>query len=95
MTPISFQNSTPNVESTYPGTAAVIREAFEKQSLSNDIIEALISSLSVNSLKQYNCAYKKWWQYCKQKDIDHYSNNIPQILKIFFFSSQLKAGAGY
>lgn len=53
-----FQDSTPYVESTYPGTAAVIREAFEKQSLSNDIIEALISSLSVNSFKQYNCAYK-------------------------------------
>lgn len=53
----------------------------------------MISSLAESSLKQYNSAYKKWWQFCSQHNIDCFDNNIPIILN--FLTSQFKAGASY
>lgn len=53
----------------------------------------MISSLSNSTIKQYNCAYKKWWHFCTQNGIDCYEVNIPLILQ--FFTLQYKSGAGY
>lgn len=53
----------------------------------------MLSSLAENSLKQYNCAYKKWWQFCLDNNIHCFDCNIPIILK--FFTDQYKLGASY
>lgn len=64
-----------------------------KQAFTPDTVDIIISSLSNSSLKQYCCAFKKWWLFCAQHKVDLFSNNIPLILE--FFTSQFKAGAGY
>lgn len=53
----------------------------------------MISSLASSTLKQYDCAYKKWWEFCCYQKIDCYDINVPIILK--FFTQQFELGAGY
>lgn len=53
----------------------------------------MLASLNGNTLKQYNSAYKKWWQYCKQNNVDCYNNNVPFTLA--FLTLQFKTGASY
>lgn len=53
----------------------------------------MIASLAKNSLKQYSCAYKKWWHFCTKNNISCYSTNIPLILK--FLTVEIKEGASY
>jgi integrase len=52
-----------------------------------------MASLAETSLKQYNCAYKKWWLFCEETKHDFYTINIPVILK--FLATQFKNGASY
>lgn len=47
----------------------------------------MISSLSTSSIKQYNVAFKKWWNYCFSHKIDFYKAPLPILLK--FFTDQL------
>lgn len=81
------------METPYPGVSAIIRQAYLKQSLAPETIDVLISSLAESSLKQYNCAYKKWWQFCLQNKEDCFSVNIPFLLK--FLTVQYNSEASY
>lgn len=53
----------------------------------------MLASLSPNTLKQYNCVYKKWWLFCKNSSIDLFNNNIPKVLQ--FLTEQYDAGCNY
>jgi integrase len=56
-------------------------------------IDIMILSLSANSLKQYNCALYKWWQYCKDNKLDYLSVNTSLVLN--FLTEQYQRGASY
>lgn len=53
----------------------------------------MISSLAPSSLKQYNCAYKKWWKFCNTHKIDLFCIEIPKILE--FLTEQYESGSNY
>lgn len=53
----------------------------------------MISSLSNSSIKQYNCVYKKWWQFCLVHKIDFFTVDIPMALT--FLTLQFENGANY
>lgn len=81
------------METAYPGVSIIIREAFTRQSLEPNTIDIMISSLAVATLKQYNCAYKKWWHFCTEKEINFFHMDIPTILN--FFTILFNNGASY
>lgn len=54
----------------------------------------MIASLSVNSLKQYNVAYKKWWKFCQtNNNYDYLSVSVPLALN--FLTNEFQLGASY
>lgn len=56
-----------------------------------DTIEVMISSLSVNTIKQYSVALNKWWIFCKGENI--FDVSITKILE--FLTDQFKTGSSY
>lgn len=52
----------------------------KRRSLSEDVIEVMLASLSKNSIKQYDCCLRKWWVYCKSNKEDLYNVSIPKVL---------------
>lgn len=64
-----------------------------RQGLTTETIDIMIASLAKNSIKQYDCALKKWWDFCVQNKVDYYVVNIPSILN--FFTQLFQAGASY
>lgn len=53
----------------------------------------MISSLSQNSLKQYNVTLKKWWFFCKARNQDPFLNKLPLLLD--FLTNEYNCGASY
>ena len=52
-----------------------------------------MSSLSESSLKQYDCCLKKWWIFCKGKNLSFYETGITDILQ--FLTNEFDKGASY
>lgn len=71
----------------------VIREAFLRKSLTPETINIITASLSNNTLKQYNTAYRKWWQFCQTHKVDCYTASIQTVLH--FLSREFETGASY
>ncbi|XP_047999635.1 uncharacterized protein LOC125236754 [Leguminivora glycinivorella] len=92
-TQTSLEDLPPTLEETYPGGDAIIRKAFSKQALTPQTIDIMISSLSTNSLKQYNCVLYKWWLYCKENKFDCFSVNTSVVLN--FLTEQYQQGSSY
>lgn len=61
--------------------------------MSSSAIKLIISSLAESSLKQYNCSYRKWWQFCIKRRINFFESNIPMIID--FLCSEYESGANY
>lgn len=53
----------------------------------------MISSLSPNTLKQYNTGLRLWWVFCNENNLDPYTGSIPYI--ITFLTNRFNAGASY
>ena len=60
----SFQDTTSIGQSHYPESRHVIRQAFQQKGIPECALETLLSSLSSNTIKQYNSSLKSWWNYC-------------------------------
>lgn len=52
-----------------------------------------MASLSESSFKQYNCALKKWWIFCKDKGLSFYNAEVADIIK--FLTVEFDNGASY
>lgn len=52
-----------------------------------------MSSLSQNTLRQYNGTYKLWWQFCSTNKSDPYKSTLTPIL--IFLTEQFNKGAAY
>lgn len=81
------------MEDTYPGIMSVIKSAFTQQNLQSETINIIISSLSKNSLKQYNVPLRKWWSFCQSKERDPFLINLPFLLE--FMTHEYSNGASY
>ncbi|XP_024879664.1 uncharacterized protein LOC112459668 isoform X1 [Temnothorax curvispinosus] len=52
-----------------------------------------MASLSESTFKQYNCALKKWWIFCKDKSLSFYDAEVADIVK--FLTIEFDNGASY
>lgn len=52
------------MEEAYPGCRAYIRKAFLERSFPESGMSGIISSISTQTLKQYDSVYRKWWSFC-------------------------------
>lgn len=77
----------------YPGGGEVMRKAFELRDIPKESIRMMISSLSVSSRKQYECAFKKWWSFCKVKAAQTFK--VTGKLIIEFLTEGYKNGASH
>lgn len=77
----------------YPGCRKIIGKAYKEQGIAEDAIPTLIASLSVNTLKQYDCTYKKWWSFCSQNSINWLNPTINNVLS--FLNQENGNGASY
>ena len=69
------------MEEDYAGCRNTLRKAFELRDVPIEAIDIMISSLTESSIKQYNSCLKKWWQYCKNNNVNPYKGTITEILK--------------
>lgn len=53
----------------------------------------MISSLSNNTLKQYNTGLRLWWMFCNEHLLDPYHVSVPHVLS--FLTNRFNAGASY
>lgn len=44
-------------------------------------------------MKQYNCIFKKWWQFCIKYQINFFDRNIPKIID--FLVNEYESGGSY
>lgn len=92
---ITLQDSAPPFgEATYPGVIAVIEQTYSRQSLSPNPIKLIILSIAESSIKQYNCAYSKWWQFFIKHRMNFFESNISTIID-FLCSAYVCIGAHY
>lgn len=78
----------------YPGCRKIIGEAFSRRNASEEATLILTSSLSKNTIAQYNTAYKKWWCFCCNKStVCLYNPSTTNLLD--FLTQEYKNGASY
>lgn len=53
----------------------------------------MVSSLSDNSLKQYNVCLRNWWLYCQTHHIDYYKASVPIVIS--FLTKMFNDGCQY
>lgn len=53
----------------------------------------MLSSLSDNSIKQYDTSLRKWYRFCHNNNIDVFEASIPQIM--YFLTEIYNLGSQY
>lgn len=79
------------MEVSYSGGREIIREVFLLRDIPKEFITITMTSLSESSFKQYDCALKKWWMFCKDKSF--YDAKVANIIK--FLIKEFNNGASY
>ncbi|XP_043270501.1 uncharacterized protein [Venturia canescens] len=77
----------------YPGGRSVIRRAFQLRRVPEEALDLISASLRTSSQKQYDCALRKWWDFCKERNVDIYTPSIEDILAIL--AIEFQKGAAY
>lgn len=81
------------MEESFPGGIEIIRGCFIKRGVPEEAMSILIKSLSSSTQKQYAVTYKKWWSYCKLKNLDLYKVDIGSTIS--FLTDLFHSGASY
>lgn len=87
------QRTTPNLGPTFPGGRYIIKQAYRLKGIPTESIKISLASLNTSSMRQYNSALKKWWQFCHLTNTNIYLAGIPDILR--FLTNEYKDGASY
>lgn len=77
----------------YPGVREVIRVAFATQALDGDTVDTMLQSLSKNTIQQYNTAYKAWYSFCNENNLNSFDVTVKDLLQ--FLTIHFKNGAKY
>ncbi|RLU15629.1 hypothetical protein DMN91_011382 [Ooceraea biroi] len=86
-------DDTSNGAAPYTTIRHCLREAYLRRNLSTDCIEILIASLSDNTLKQYNSALRRWWNFCMEKTQDPFVITTSDLLE--FLTDLFRQGTSY
>jgi hypothetical protein len=70
-----------------------VREALTRRSLPRASLDIMLSSLSSNSIKQYDVCLRKWWSFCETNSIEHYKASIPVVIS--FLTQMFQNGCQY
>lgn len=57
----------------------------------NESLDIAIASLTDSSWRQYETAFKKWWEFCQETHINEFEPTIPQVLS--FLVKEYEKGA--
>lgn len=88
-----MQGTTSFVETPYPGSRNIMRQALTLKGMPEGSLDIAVSSLSDSSVRQYETAYKKWWSYCQENHIEVFTVSIPNVLS--FLTKEFLNGASY
>nr|CAH7747729.1 unnamed protein product [Callosobruchus chinensis] len=55
------------IQEAFPGGREIVRLAFQKRGIPASAIPTIVDSISNGTLKQYATCFKKYWDFCKQK----------------------------
>ena len=78
---------------TFVDSRSAVREAYGRNGLKDAALDVIVSSLAENTQKQYNSAFKMWWNFCEQKGLNPYDAEDEAILE--FLAERFNAGAAY
>lgn len=81
------------MELTYPGCRAYIREAFVRRSFPFTALRGIISSLSKQTLKQYDSVYLKWWRFCSENHVSPYIYKLSKVVN--FLNQRFETGCSF
>lgn len=81
------------MEDPFPGSRALIRQAFNNRGVPPGAIDTTMASLSESTLKQYNKPLRSWWLFCKASFTSIWSPSPTQFLH--FLSQELKQANSY
>lgn len=56
-------------------------------------LDLMISSISANTLRQYNVSFKLWWQFCQEQSLNVLNTSIKSV--ITFLTGQFYNGSSY
>lgn len=77
----------------YPGGRFVIRRAFQLRRVPEEALDLMSASLRTGSQKQYDCALRKWSDFCRERNADFYTPSIEDILALL--ATEFRNGASY
>ncbi|XP_046737534.1 uncharacterized protein LOC124406221 [Diprion similis] len=77
---IILRRTTSSLEKNYPGCRTVIRRSFAMRGIPVESMEIMIASLRDSSLKQYNSALKRWWNFCVERDTNPFRTSVEDVL---------------
>ncbi|CAK1602664.1 unnamed protein product [Parnassius mnemosyne] len=77
----------------YISCSHCIKNMYLKKGYSEKSISIIISSLSKNTLKQYDSSLRQWWNFCQNNIKDPYKKDIPSILS--FLTEKFESGSAY
>ncbi|XP_053593380.1 uncharacterized protein LOC128667449 [Microplitis demolitor] len=77
----------------FPGGRNLIKQMYSLKEISSTTSEISIASLSDSSLRQYESALKKWWNFCHLTNTSVFTAKIPDVLR--FLTSEVDKGASY
>lgn len=81
------------MEESYPGCRTYIRKAFLKRSFPEAGLNGIVSSISTQTLKQYDSVYKKWWIFCANNNTCPYDYVLKKV--ITFLNEVFQTGCSY
>ncbi|XP_045446325.1 uncharacterized protein LOC123654470 [Melitaea cinxia] len=85
--------SSPVAPDPYPGSCEALRYAFKHRNVPSVALDLMISSISANTLRQYNVSLKLWWQFCLEQSLNVLDTSIESV--ITFLTSQFYNGSSY
>lgn len=67
--------------------------AFKAKNLDEDTIKIILKSCTASTVKQYESAFVKWINFCRENTVSPLGTNIPVVLR--FLTSLYNNGLGY
>lgn len=88
-----YRTRSPFLRHLILGASGAIRLAYQRHGIPATAWELMLSSLSKNTILQYNVTLKLWWKFCTRLLKDVFDSSINLVLT--FLTDQFNQGASY
>lgn len=88
--PISFQDPSQAMATSFYGNCSIIRQAFRKQGYPESALQTMKNSISESIHQQYNVCYKAWWKFCTSRNISRLKSKSDIIIEFLQIQTKLK-----